>query len=95
MGTRATLDKKTLSRAIGRRINVSNAVAAAMIDCLIEVVGAELAAGGRLELSNFLILEVQTRVRLQPDSDVAKSYRVLKCRPGKQLRQRIKQSLAR
>jgi len=54
-----TLTKNTMVRAIGRRTRLKNRDVQAMLEALIEVWTDELVAGGRIELENFLVLEVK------------------------------------
>ena len=54
-----TLTKKAMVRAIGRRTRLRNYDVQRMLEALIEVWSEELASGGRIELQNFLVLEVQ------------------------------------
>lgn len=54
-----TLTKNTMVREIGRRTRLKNRDVQAMLETLIEVWTDELVAGGRIELENFLVLEVK------------------------------------
>lgn len=55
-----TLTKNKMIREIGRRTRLKNRDVQAMLESLIEVWTEELVAGGRIELENFFVLEVQT-----------------------------------
>lgn len=93
---RATLTRQRLAREIGRRTRLTNKQARMALDAMIACMTEQITAGGRIELSNFLTLDVQQRQRLasehllgyNTDSPTAthRHYLVLRCRPGKQLR---------
>ncbi len=53
------LTKKTMVSEIGRRTRLRNHDVQRVIEALIDVWTEELAVGGRIELQNFLVLEVQ------------------------------------
>lgn len=55
-----SLNKKKMLREIGRRTRLKNRDVQLMLETLIDVWSAELVAGGRIELENFLVLETQT-----------------------------------
>ena len=54
-----TLTKKATVRAIGRRTRLRDRDVERMLEALVAVWSDELAAGGRIELEHFLVLEVQ------------------------------------
>ena len=54
-----SLTKNKMVSEIGRRTRLRNHDVQRMVEALIEVWTAELASGGRIELENFLVLEVQ------------------------------------
>lgn len=66
----ATLGKQDLARALSRQTGISNTVALNVMDRLIAILSDQLAAGGRIELANFLTLSVslQTRVTISDQS---------------------------
>lgn len=53
------LTKKTMVSEIGRRTRLRNHDVQRVVETLIDVWTEELASGGRIELENFLVLEVQ------------------------------------
>lgn len=53
-----TLDKNKTISEVGRRTRLRNHEVQRMFEALIEVWTEELAAGGRIEIQNFLVLEV-------------------------------------
>ena len=53
------LTKNKMVSEIGRRIRMRNHDVQRVIEALIDVWAEELASGGRIELENFLVLEVQ------------------------------------
>lgn len=55
-----TLTKNSMVREIGRRTRMKNRDVQVMLEALIEVWTEELVTGGRIELENFLVLEMQT-----------------------------------
>ncbi len=96
----STLTKQQIARRIGQRTRLSNQVTAEVIDALIAVIADQLAEGGRIEIANFLTLDVQRRTRLAKANDEddnerlfapsVETFFVLKCRPGKHLRARLR-----
>lgn len=53
-----TLTKNKMVREIGRRTRLKNGDVQIMLEALVEVWTDELVNGGRIELENFLVLEV-------------------------------------
>lgn len=98
--SRPTLTKQRLARELGRRTHLPNAAASAALEAVIAIVSEQLAAGGRVELANFLTLDVQPYKRLavehtfwhtSPTSESGEvTYFVLRCRPGKRLRAQLR-----
>ncbi|MCC6565494.1 MAG: HU family DNA-binding protein [Chloroflexi bacterium] len=63
-----SLNKKTMVREIGRRTRLTNGDVQAVIETLIDVWTEELVRGGRIELENFMVLDVHPeskRVRVR------------------------------
>ena len=94
--TRPTLTKQRLAREMGRRTNLTNKQADVALTAMIAILSEQLTTGGRVELTNFLTMEIRPYTRLAADSSfwhtsprneagVAILY-VLRCRPGKRLR---------
>lgn len=54
-----TLTKNKMVSEIGRRTRLRNHDVQRMLEALVDVWSEELASGGRIELQNFLVLEVQ------------------------------------
>jgi nucleoid DNA-binding protein len=54
-----SLTKNKMVSEIGRRTRLRNHDVQCMLEALIDVWTDELASGGRIELQNFLVLEVQ------------------------------------
>ncbi|QPC83620.1 HU family DNA-binding protein [Phototrophicus methaneseepsis] len=54
-----TLNKNKMVREIGRRTRLKNRDVHTMLEALIGVWTEELAAGGKIELENFIVLETQ------------------------------------
>ncbi len=96
-----TLTKQKIIRALGQRTRLSNRVTAEVLEALIALLSDQLAAGGRIEIANFLTLDVQSRNRLVNSEKsghnehlfdpVIETFCLLKCRPGKRLRNRLRQ----
>ncbi len=91
-----TLTKQDIVRAIGKQTGLRDADVAQAIEALISLLTEHLATGERIEIQNFLVMEVQTRSRtFKPDrSDAAPQriiYRSLKVRPGKHLRAALRE----
>lgn len=94
--TRPTLTKQKLAREVGRRTHLSNKDADAALEALITILSEQLAAGGRIELANFLTLDVQRRTRVASEhifgynssspTENHHAYFILRCKPGKRLR---------
>lgn len=55
-----TLNKNKIVREIGRRTRLKNREVQLVLETLVDVWTEELVAGGRIELENFLVLEMQT-----------------------------------
>lgn len=55
-----TLNKHKMVREIGRRTRLKNRDVQLMLEALIDVWTEELVNGGRIELENFFVLEMQT-----------------------------------
>lgn len=55
-----SLSKNKMVREIGRRTRLKNRDVQMVLETLIDVWTAELVAGGKIELENFIVLETQT-----------------------------------
>ena len=87
-----TLTKQKITREIGRRTRLRNADVARTVETLIDLIAEELARGGRIELENFMVLEVRTTTRRATFDGRLLTYASLKARPGKKLRILLNQS---
>ncbi len=96
-----TLDKNKTVSAIGRRTRLRNHDVQRMFEALIEVWTEELASGGRIEIQNFLVLEVKQVDRGENAGKLLvggklrrapRRIRQLMARPGRRLRSRLKQT---
>lgn len=89
-----SLTKNRMVSEIGRRTRMRNHDVQRMLEALIEVWTDELASGGRIELENFLVLEVQRidrgerRGMLSTGEPKRVIWRVV-VRPSKRLKARI------
>jgi nucleoid DNA-binding protein len=94
-----SLDKNKTVAEIGRRTRLRNHDVQRMLEALIAVWTEELASGGRIELQNFLVLEVKAADRGENAEAVliggklrraTRLIRQLAVRPSKRLRHRLK-----
>ena len=88
------LTKNKMVSEIGRRTRLRNHDVQRMLEALIEVWTEELASGGRIELENFLVLEVQRidrgeRRELLSNGSAPRYIRKVTIRASKQLRGRL------
>ena len=95
------MDKYRTIQQIGDRTRMRNHDVQRVLEALIAVWSDELANGGRIEIENFLVLEVQTIERhgnlgmLLNDGRpvrIPRTRHELKVRPSKHLRARIRQA---
>ena len=90
-----TLTKKAMVSEIGRRTRLRNRDVQRMLEALIEVWSEELASGGRIELENFLVLEVQRidrgeRRGMLSSGEPRRVIHRLIVRPSKHLREKLR-----
>ncbi len=88
------LTKNKMVSEIGRRTRMRNHDVQRMLEALIEVWTEELASGGRIELQNFLVLEVQRidrgeRRGMLSTGEPRQIIHRLVVRPSKKLKMRI------
>ena len=95
--SRPTLTKQRLAREIGRRTRLSNKITEAALEALIAIVSEQLAAGGRVEIANFLTLDVKPYKHIVQDSAFWHTstpnenvHFVLRCKPGKRLHAQLR-----
>ena len=93
------LTKNKMVSEIARRTRLRNHDAQRMLEALIEVWTEELASGGRIELQNFLVLEVQRidrgeRRGILRSGETQRVIHRLVVRPNKRLREKLR-NLAR
>jgi nucleoid DNA-binding protein len=94
-----TLTKNRMVSEIGRRTRLKNRDVQAMLEALVEVWTEELVNGGRIELEDFMVLEVV--VVAQPDTSQLKriratprlGYRRVRLRTSKYLKRRLNSEL--
>jgi nucleoid DNA-binding protein len=92
------VNKRDTIAAIGKKTRLRNHDVQQVIETLLEIWTEELAAGGRIEIQNFLVLEVQTirrqgSVLVNPNGHAAKIPAVQKrvrVSASKYLRRRIR-----
>jgi nucleoid DNA-binding protein len=90
------LTKNKMVSEIGRRTRLRNHDVQRMLEALSEVWTEELASGGRIELQNFLVLEVRRidrgeRRGMLSSGEPRRVIRRLTVRPSKSLRRQINQ----
>jgi nucleoid DNA-binding protein len=85
-----TLTKKKMISEIGRRTRLKNRDVQTMLEALVEVWTEELVSGGRIEVENFLVIDVQTIERsgnrLLPNI----CFRQITVRTSKAMRKKLK-----
>jgi nucleoid DNA-binding protein len=89
-----SLTKNKMVSEIGRRTRLRNHDVQRMLEALIDVWSEELASGGRIELENFLVLEVQRidrgeRRGMLSTGELRRVIYRLVVRPSKSLRQQL------
>jgi nucleoid DNA-binding protein len=93
------LDKNKTVAEVGRRTRLRNHDVQRMIEALVEVWTEELASGGRIEIQNFLVLEVKQVDRGENLGTVLvggklrhapRLIRKLTVRPSKSLKERLR-----
>jgi nucleoid DNA-binding protein len=89
-----TLTKNRMVSEVGRRTRLKNRDVQAVLETLVEVWTEELVAGGRIELENLLVLEVQTIDRGEQSGTLAsgKAPRIIRSvtlRVSKQVKRRL------
>lgn len=95
MGTR--MNTTQLAAALGAAAGVSNTEASEMTKTLIELIGAELAAGGTVSLTGLGSFEVRDRAARNGrnpqtgESLVVPAHRAVVFRPASALRQQVNQ----
>lgn len=90
-----SLTKNKMVSEIGRRTRLRNHDVQRMLEALIEVWTEELVSGGRIELENFLVLEVRRidrgeRRGMLSTGEPRRVIHRLAVRPGKQMRKRLR-----
>jgi nucleoid DNA-binding protein len=88
------LTKNKMVSEIGRRTRLRNHDVQRMLEALVDVWFEELASGGRIELQNFLVLEVQRidrgeRRGMLRSGEPRRVIHRLVVRPSKKLKMRI------
>ena len=89
------LTKNKMVSEIGRRTRLRNHDVQRMLEALIDVWTDELASGGRIELENFLVLEVQRidrgeRRGMLSTGEPRQAIHRLVARPSKRMRAMLK-----
>jgi nucleoid DNA-binding protein len=94
---RPALTKQRLAREVGRRTRLSNKAADSALEAVIAIISEQLAAGGRVEIANFLTLTVKAHKRIAIERNFCNNsisneniYFVLHCKPGKRLHAQLR-----
>lgn len=90
-----SLTKNKMVSEIGRRTRLRNHDVQRMLEALIDVWSEELSSGGRIELENFLVLEVQRidrgeRRGMLSSGEPRRVIHRLVVRPSRHLRERFR-----
>jgi nucleoid DNA-binding protein len=90
-----SLTKNKMVSEIGRRTRLRNHDVQRMLEALIDVWSEELASGGRIELENFLVLDVQRidrgeRRGMLSTGEPRQVIHHLVVRPSKRLREKLR-----
>lgn len=84
-----SLNKKRMVREIGRRTRLSNRDVQRVVETLVEVWTEELVSGGRIEIENFVALEIHTVERHRDNPALQQTLRQIKLRVSKALREKL------
>ncbi|MBX3085055.1 MAG: HU family DNA-binding protein [Anaerolineae bacterium] len=84
------LTKKRLCKQIRQNTGHSYHLIESVVQQAIDLMGIQLAEGGKIEIENFLVLEVTAISRALPHSDENTVHHILKVRPGRALRERLR-----
>src|SRR5258708_31865730 len=87
---RPALTKRRIVQLIHYRTHLTHKQVTDVIEALIDVVSQEIASEGRVELENFLTLDVKTVTRRGLYGSSAISYKAVRCRPGRRLREMLR-----
>ncbi len=92
-----TLTKNQMVQEIGRHTRLKNREVQLMLETLIEVWTEELVSGGRIELENLFVLEIQTIDRgeqrgMLASGEAPRYIQRVTMRVSKQLKRRLNQS---
>ena len=85
-----TLNKRRMVQLIHYRTHLTHKQVTEVIEALIDVVSQEIAAEGRVELENFVTLDVKTVTRRGLYGSALTTYKAVRCRPGRRLREMLR-----
>jgi nucleoid DNA-binding protein len=85
-----TLTKNKMVREIGRRTRLKNRDVQAMLEALIDVWTEELVSAGRIELENFMVIDVRTTQRAANRLLRKRAFRQVRVKVSKRLKERLK-----
>lgn len=99
------MNKRETIQAVGNKTRMRNYDVQRVLEALIDVWSGELAAGGRIEIQNFLVLQTLTTQRSREgniltsrsghSSRIPTTRTWIKATPSKYLRQRIRERRSR
>lgn len=81
-----SLNKQKMVREIGRRTRLTNRDVQRVIETLVEVWTEELVSGGRIELEQFLVIDVRTITQATNRLESERYFRRITVRTSKALR---------
>ena len=84
-----SLTTNSMLREIGRRTRLSNRDVERVIETLVDVWTEELVSGGRIEIEHFMVLEMQVVDRYRNNPFLRQTFRQIKLRASKALRERL------
>src|SRR5450432_3901788 len=89
MDNRPALTKRRIIQRIHYRTHVTHKQVADVIEALIDIVSQEISTEGRVEIENFLTLDVKTVTHRAPYGSTVITYKAVRCRPGRRLREML------
>lgn len=90
MESLGVLTKKRLCKQIRQNTGHPYHIVEDVVQQAIDLMGIHLAEGGKIEIENFLVLEIVTMSKTISNSDESQTHHVLKVRPGRALRNRLR-----
>ncbi|MEP7287915.1 MAG: HU family DNA-binding protein [Chloroflexota bacterium] len=89
---RPALTKRRMVQLIHYRTRLTHKQVTNVLEAFIELVSQEIATEGRVELENFLTLDVKTVKHRSPYGSAVIAYKAVRCRPGRRLRAMLREN---